>query len=63
MDLTKTTQQIKDYLGASYTVGEVQGFIEALQRKIDSQAPYFNGRDLDRLEYYKKALDPAFALD
>lgn len=58
MDLTKTTQQIKDYFGASYTVAEVQGFIEELQIKIDKQAPYFNGRDLDKLEYYKKALDP-----
>ena len=62
MNKNKTTQQIKDYLGVSLTIAEVEKEISALQEKIDSQAPYFNGRDLDKIEYLKKSIDPAFEL-
>jgi hypothetical protein len=60
MTKDKTTQQIRDYLGVSYTIAEVEQFIDDLRAKLDRQAPYFNGRDLDKLKYLEKSIDPAF---
>ena len=56
MDKNQTTQQIKDTLGVSLTVAEVEQKIADLEAEIGRQAPYFNGRDLDRLSLLRKAV-------
>ena len=56
MDKNKTTEKIKNTLGASYTVLEVEAFMYELHKKIEKQAPYFNGRDLDKLELLRESL-------
>lgn len=56
MDKNKTTEKIKNTLGASYTIAQVERFVYELQKKIENQAPYFNGRDLDKLELLRESL-------
>jgi len=56
MDKSKTTDKIRNTLGASYTIGEVERFIYELDKKIQNQAPYFNNRDLDKLELLRESL-------
>ena len=56
MDKSKTTEKIKNTLGASYTIGEVERFIYELHKKIEKQAPYFNDRDLHKLEILRESL-------
>ena len=53
---TKTTQKIKDTLGASYTIEEVEKILKKLEEKSLAQAPYFDGKILDKIQLLKKAL-------
>ena len=52
----KTTQLIKDTLGVSLTVLEVEALLAKFENKSRSQAPYFDGRLLDKIELLKTAL-------
>ena len=53
---TQTTEQIKNTLGANYTVEEVETMLATMQRESDAQAPCFDGRLLDRIQRLKTAL-------
>ena len=53
----RTTQKIKDTLGASYTIAEVEKFLKKAEEKSLAQAPYFDGRILDKIQLLKKALN------
>lgn len=52
----RTTQLIKDTLGVSFTVFEVEALLSKLENQSRSQAPYFDGRLLDKIELLKTAL-------
>ena len=52
----QTTELIKDTLGASYTVSEVKLMLAEFTAKSVKQAPYFDGRLLDRIEKLQKSL-------
>ena len=52
----QTTQQIKETLGATYTTAEVTAFLGEVDAKLGKQAPYFDGRLLDRKARLEKAL-------
>ena len=52
----QTTEQIKNTLGASYTVSEVKGFLAEMRVTSAKQAPYFDGRLLDRIARLELAL-------
>jgi hypothetical protein len=52
----RTTQLIKDTLGVSFTVFEVEALLAKLENQSHSQAPYFDGRLLDKIERLKTAL-------
>jgi len=52
----KTTQLIKDTLGVSYTVFEVEALLAEFENRSRSQAPFFDGRLLDKIELLKTAL-------
>lgn len=52
----QTTQQIKETLGATYTTAEVTAFLGEVDDKLGQQAPYFDGRLLDRKARLEKAL-------
>ena len=54
--LNETTQLIKDTLGMSLTVSEVETALETFENQALSQAPYFDGRLLDKIELLKTAL-------
>ena len=49
MNIDQTTNAIKISLGATYTIRELRGFISDDKAKSDAQAPYFDGRLLDRI--------------
>ena len=49
MNKSITTQVIKDSLGASYTISEVEDVLFQSKAKSAAQAPYFDGRLLDRI--------------
>lgn len=53
----RTTQKIKDTLGVSYTIAEVERFLKKAEKKSLAQAPYFDGRILDKIQLLKKALN------
>jgi len=52
----RTTQLIKDTLGVSFTVFEVEALLAKLENQSRSQAPYFDGRLLYNIERLKTAL-------
>ena len=52
----QTTPQIKETLGATYTIAEVTVFLREVDDKLGKQAPYFDGMLLDRQARLKKAL-------
>jgi len=52
----KTTQLIKDTLGVSFTVLEVEALLAKFENESRSQAPYFDGRLLDKIELLKTSL-------
>jgi len=52
----RTTQLIKDTLGVSYTVAEVEAFLAKFENQSREQAPYFDGRLLDKIDLLKTAL-------
>lgn len=56
MDKNKTTEKIKNTLGESYTVLEVEAFIYELHKKIEKQFPHFDSRDLHKLEILRESL-------
>ena len=56
MDENKTTEKIKETLGVSYTVAEVKAFLAEFEAKSQAQAPYFDGRLMDKIELLKSAL-------
>lgn len=51
-----TTQLIKETLGVSFTVFEVEALLAKLENQSRSQAPFFEGRLLDKIELLKTAL-------
>lgn len=53
---TRTTQLIKDTLGVSFTVLEVEALLAKFENESRNQAPYFDGRLLDKIELLKTAL-------
>jgi hypothetical protein len=53
----QTTEQIKNTLGASYTISEVKASLEDARITSAKQAPYFDGRLLDRIARLELALD------
>jgi len=53
---TETTEQIKNTLGASYSVEEVETMLAAMVAESEAQAPCFDGRLLDRIQRLKTAL-------
>ncbi len=53
----QTTQRIKEVLGASLTIEEVENKLAILEAKSREQAPYFDGRLLDKISLVKTALD------
>ena len=55
-DKSRTTQLIKNTLGASHTVAEVEGYLLDAQTELRAQAPYFNSRTLDKETRCLKAL-------
>ena len=52
----KTTQLIKDTLGVSFTVLEVEALLAKFENESRNQAPYFDGRLLDKIELLKTSL-------
>ena len=52
----RTTQLIKDTLGVSLTVAEVESLLVKFENESRSQAPYFDGRLLDKIDRLKTAL-------
>ena len=52
----QTTEQIRDTLGATYTVAEVTVFLSEVNDRLGKQAPYFDGRLLDQKARLEKAL-------
>tara|TARA_R100000951_G_scaffold7_1_gene8 strand:- start:569 stop:784 length:216 start_codon:yes stop_codon:yes gene_type:complete len=52
----RTTQLIKDTLGVSFTVFEVEALLAKLENHSRSQAPYFDGMLLYKIERLKTAL-------
>ena len=52
----RTTQLIKDTLGVSYTVAEVEAFLAKFENQSREQAPYFDRRLLDKIDLLKTAL-------
>ena len=53
---SQTTHLIKETLGASFTIYEVEAMLLQSEQESHSQAPYFDGRLLDKIELLKKAL-------
>lgn len=53
----QTTKRIKEVLGASLTIEEVEIKLAILEAKSREQAPYFDGRLLDKISLVKTALD------
>jgi hypothetical protein len=53
----QTTQRIKEVLGASLTIEEVENKLAILEAKSREQAPYFDGRLLDKISLLRTALD------
>lgn len=53
---TQTTEQIKNTLGASYSIEEVETMLAAMVAESEAQAPCFDGRLLDRIQRLKTAL-------
>ena len=52
-----THQAIKNSLGASYTIEEVETMLHDMQVTSQAQAPYFDGRLLDRIKKFEKVLN------
>ena len=52
----RTTQLIKNTLGVSLTVFEVEALLAKFENQSRSQAPFFDGRLLDKIERLKTAL-------
>ena len=52
----RTTDLIKDTLGVSFTVFEVEALLAKMENRSRSQAPYFDGRLLTKIERLKTAL-------
>lgn len=52
----RTTQLIQETLGVSLTILEVEALLAKFEKKSRSQAPYFDGRLLDKIELLKNAL-------
>lgn len=52
----KTTQLIKDTLGVAMTVLEVEALLAKFENESRNQAPYFDGRLLDKIELLKTSL-------
>ena len=52
----QTTQKIKDTLGVNFTVAEVRQLLAKYEAQSAKQAPYFDGRLLDRIERLKSCL-------
>jgi len=57
MDENQTTQAIKNAFGANYTISEVRTALAEAKAKSTKQAPYFDGRLLDRIAKMEKALE------
>ena len=52
----RTPERIKPTLGVSLTVSEVEELLAKLENQSHAQAPYFDGRLLDKIERLKTAL-------
>ena len=53
---SQTTHLIRETLGATFTIYEVEAMLCIVEQESHSQAPYFDGRLLDKIELLKKAL-------
>lgn len=56
IDKSKTHPLIKQRLGATYTISELEEKLKTMKRLSATQAPYFEGRLLDRIERIENTL-------